>query len=128
MVDLSLGQGAQFGLNVPQSNTFNSEEYFIAKLVDDLSFSEEVNSLVIRAQGKGFYAGVDIKELQKDADKIYEVNDGCWKLGRAIHGNASYIGVPWFVLGGGILIMAHRILCLQRKMHTLAYLRLTEVL
>ena len=121
------GKVATIELNVPPVNAFNSEEWHqFAKLVDDLSFSEEVNSLVIRAQGKGFCAGVDIKELQKDADKIYEVNDGCWKLGRAIHNcNVPVISAcHGFVLGGGILIAGASDIVLATKD---AYFGLPEI-
>ena len=118
------GKVATIELNVPPVNAFNSEEWHqFAKLVDDLSFSEEVNSLVIRAQGKGFCAGVDIKELQKDGDKIYEVNDGCWKLGRAIHNcNVPVISAcHGFVLGGGILIAGASDIVLATKDACLLY-------
>ena len=121
------GKVATIELNVPPVNAFNSEEWHqFAKLVEDLSFSEEVNSLVIRAQGKGFCAGVDIKELQKDADKIYEVNDGCWKLGRAIHNcNVPVISAcHGFVLGGGILIAGASDIVLATKD---AYFGLPEI-
>ena len=121
------GKVATIELNVPPVNALNSEEWHqFAKLVDDLSFSEEVNSLVIRAQGKGFCAGVDIKELQKDADKIYEVNDGCWKLGRAIHNcNVPVISAcHGFVLGGGILIAGASDIVLATKD---AYFGLPEI-
>ena len=78
----------------------------LSKSIDELSFSNDARVIVIRAQGKGFCAGVDIKELQADSSKIHAVNDGCWKVARAIHVcNLPVISAcHGFVLGGGILI------------------------
>ena len=43
-----------------------------------VAFSQraDVHCVVVRAEGRGFQAGVDIKELQADGTKIVEVNRG----------------------------------------------------
>lgn len=60
--------------------------------------------IVIRAEGRGFCAGVDIKELAKHPEKIGEVNAGNARTYEAIHRNPLpvIVAVHGFVLGGGI--------------------------
>ena len=94
-------------LNAPPVNALNSSEWHeLADTFQEISANKEVHAVIIRAIGKGFCAGVDIKELQQDPDKITDVNAGCWRVAEAIH----HCSVPvisachGFVLGGGILI------------------------
>jgi len=63
--------------------------------------------IVIRAEGKGFCAGVDIKELNAHPDKIVSVNAGNYRTFEAIHRNPVPViaAVHGFVLGGGIGIV-----------------------
>ena len=60
--------------------------------------------IVIRAEGKGFCAGVDIKELQAHPDRIVEVNAGNYETFRALHRGLkpAIAAVHGYVLGGGI--------------------------
>ncbi|MFL2726633.1 MAG: enoyl-CoA hydratase family protein [Gammaproteobacteria bacterium] len=107
-IDINVSNNiATIELDVPPVNAFDSSQWFdLSKSIDELSFSNDARVIVIRAQGKGFCAGVDIKELQADSSKIHAVNDGCWKVARAIHVcNLPVISAcHGFVLGGGILI------------------------
>ena len=107
-VKTSIAKGiAEIVLDCPPVNALNSTEWLdLAKNIDHLSHNDEVRVIVISAQGKGFCAGVDIKELQEDSTKILDVNDGCWKTARAIHVcNVPVISAcHGFVLGGGILL------------------------
>jgi enoyl-CoA hydratase len=59
---------------------------------------------VIRAEGRGFCAGVDIKELDKHPELIVEVNAGNYATFKAVHRNPVpvIVAVHGFVLGGGI--------------------------
>ncbi|WP_293861042.1 enoyl-CoA hydratase family protein [uncultured Alsobacter sp.] len=77
------------------------------------SFSEEIDALqrhpdvrviVIRAEGRGFCAGVDIKELQRHPERIPEVNAGNWETFRAIHRGLKpvIVAAHGYILGGGI--------------------------
>ena len=86
-IDINVSNNiATIELDVPPVNAFDSSQWFdLSKSIDELSFSNDARVIVIRAQGKGFCAGVDIKELQSDSSKIHAVNDGCWKVARAIH-------------------------------------------
>lgn len=96
---------AEMVLNRPPVNAFDSIGWFaIAAEIDRLNADPEVRVIVIRAEGKGFCAGVDIKELQTHPDRIRDVNKGNYDTFAAIHrGRVPVIAaVHGFVLGGGI--------------------------
>jgi enoyl-CoA hydratase len=63
-----------------------------------------VRVIVIRAEGRGFCAGVDIKELNADQSLIVAVNAGNYATFKAVHLNKVPViaAVHGFVLGGGI--------------------------
>ena len=69
-----------------------------------LGKAPEARVIVIRAEGKGFCAGVDIKELNAHPEKIGDVNLGNFRTYEAIHRNPLpvIVAVHGFVLGGGI--------------------------
>jgi enoyl-CoA hydratase len=58
----------------------------------------------VSAEGKGFCAGVDIKELGAEPAKIVPVNKGNFDTFEAIHRNPKpvILAIHGFVLGGGI--------------------------
>lgn len=60
--------------------------------------------IVVSAEGKGFCAGVDIKELAAKPERIVDVNRGNYETYRAIHRNPKpvILALHGFVLGGGI--------------------------
>jgi enoyl-CoA hydratase len=60
--------------------------------------------MVIRAEGRGFQAGVDIKELAADGTKIVDVNRGCYDTFAAIYDCPVPVisAVHGYCLGGGI--------------------------
>lgn len=96
---------AQMILDHPPVNAFNSEGWFaIAREIDALGDDDAVRVIVIAAKGKGFCAGVDIKELAADSTKIVDVNKGNYETFRAIHRNPKpvIVALHSFVLGGGI--------------------------
>ena len=96
---------AEMILNHPPVNAFDSDGWFaIAREIEKLGKQDEVLAIVIAAEGKGFCAGVDIKELAADADKILDVNRGNYQTFEAIHRNPKpvIIALHGFVLGGGI--------------------------
>ena len=107
-VDLTIDNHiAELVLNAPPVNALNSIEWHeLADTLKQLSDNKDVHVLLIRALGKGFCAGVDIKELQKDPTKITAVNEGCWRVAEAIHRCSVPVisACHGFVLGGGILI------------------------
>lgn len=75
-----------------------------AQEVDALQANPDVRVLVIRAEGRGFCAGVDIKELQQHPERIPEVNAGNWETFRAIHRGHKpvIVAAHGYILGGGI--------------------------
>ncbi|WP_372781868.1 enoyl-CoA hydratase family protein [Litorivivens sp.] len=96
---------AEMIFNKPPVNAFDSAGWFaIANEIEALGKNDQVRVIIIAAEGKGFCAGVDIKELQADASKITAVNKGNYDTFKAIHRNGKpvIVAVHGFVLGGGI--------------------------
>lgn len=96
---------AEMILNQPPVNAFNSAGWFaIAREIDELGANDDVRVILIAAEGRGFCAGVDIKELAADPQCIVAVNKGNYETFRAIHRNPKpvVIALHGFVLGGGI--------------------------
>ncbi|MBN7795152.1 enoyl-CoA hydratase family protein [Parahaliea mediterranea] len=96
---------AEMVLDHPPVNAFSSEGWFaIAREIDALGANDAVRVILIAAEGKGFCAGVDIKELASHPERIVDVNKGNYETFRAIHRNPKpvIIALHGFVLGGGI--------------------------
>jgi len=96
---------AEMILNHPPVNAFDSAGWFaIADEIDALGANDDVRVIIIAATGKGFCAGVDIKELAAESSKIVDVNKGNYETFRAIHRNPKpvIVALHSFVLGGGI--------------------------
>ena len=96
---------AEMVLDHPPVNAFDSAGWFaIAREIDRLGADESVRVIVIGGEGKGFCAGVDIKELAADSSRILDVNRGNYETFRAIHRNQLpvIVALHGFVLGGGI--------------------------
>ncbi len=94
-------------LDVPPVNALNAAAWFeLAQVVTDLGNDDDVRAVVLRADGKGFCAGVDIKELADDPDrsKIIGVNRGCYAAFKAVYECAVPVicAVHGYCLGGGI--------------------------
>lgn len=100
------GQGiAELVFNKPPVNAFSSQEWAdIAAEIEALGLDDKVRVIIIAAEGRGFCAGVDIKELAKDGGLITKVNKGNYDTFKAIHRNPKpvIVAVHGFVLGGGI--------------------------
>jgi len=89
----------------PPVNAFDSSEWAaIAAAIQALGRNDDVHVIVVRAEGRGFCAGVDIKELAADSHKILSVNKGNYDTFAAIHRNPKpvIVALHGFVLGGGI--------------------------
>jgi enoyl-CoA hydratase len=99
---------AELILDHPPVNAFDSAGWaHLAEVVTGLGRSEDVRVIVIAAEGRGFCAGVDIKELAADASLITKVNKGCYDTFAAIHDCTVPViaAAHGFVLGGGIGIV-----------------------
>jgi enoyl-CoA hydratase len=96
---------AEVVFDKPPVNAFNSAEWAsIAAEITTLGKDDAVSVIVIRSEGKGFCAGVDIKELDADSRKIVPVNKGNYDTFESIHLNPKpvIVALHGFVLGGGI--------------------------
>ena len=98
---------AELILDHPPVNAFNGAMWNeIPKIITQLGSREDVKVVLIRAEGKGFCAGVDIKELADNSSAIVNVNKGNYETGKAIH----YCEVPvicaahGFIIGGGVIM------------------------
>ena len=90
---------AELVFNKPPVNAFDSLEWAsIAQVISELGVDNKVNVIVIRAEGRGFCAGVDIKELAADSSKIVAVNKGNYDTFEAIHRNPKPVIVACMVL------------------------------
>lgn len=96
---------AEIVINRPPVNALNSEGWrTLALEIEQAGERAETRVIVIRAEGKGFCAGVDIKELAADSGLIVDVNKGNYDTFKAVHLNKVPViaAVHGFVLGGGI--------------------------
>ena len=96
---------AEVVLNRPPVNALNAVGWnALAAAIAALGDEAQVRVIVIRAEGRGFCAGVDIKELDADSSLIVSVNAGNYATFKAVHLNKVPViaAVHGFVLGGGI--------------------------
>jgi enoyl-CoA hydratase len=104
--EVDIGEGvAELVLNNPPVNALDSAGWFeFAERVNELGQRNDVNCLVIRAEGRGFQAGVDIRELAADGTKIVDVNRGCYLTFAAIYDCPVPVisAVHGYCIGGGI--------------------------
>jgi len=101
------GEGgvAEVVIDNPPVNALGSAAWFeLADGIAGLGRRGDVHCLVIRAEGKGFQAGVDVKELAADGTKIVDVNRGCYDTFAAIYDCPVPViaAVHGYCLGGGI--------------------------
>jgi len=103
--DISPSGVAHVRLDHPPVNAFPSDGWsFIAETIAELGRNERVRVVLLSAEGRGFCAGVDIKELAEDSSRITRVNKGCYDCFAAIHDCQVPViaAAHGFVLGGGI--------------------------
>ena len=105
-VRFSVEEGiAEVMLDHPPVNALDSTGWGkLAETIVSLGSDERVRVIVLGAEGRGFCAGVDVKELAKDSSLITKVNKGCYDAFAAIHDCPVPViaACHGFVLGGGI--------------------------
>ncbi len=76
----------------------------LAETIVSVGNDEAVRVIVLGAEGRGFCAGVDVKELARDSSLITKVNKGCYDAFAAVHDCPVPViaACHGFVLGGGI--------------------------
>ncbi len=96
---------AELVIDHPPVNALDSAGWHaLAAAIDDLGTDPAVRVILLRGEGRGFCAGVDIKELAAHPQRIVDVNAGNYATFRAVHRNPKpvIVAVHGFVLGGGI--------------------------
>ena len=98
---------AEVVMDHPPVNALTVAGWFeLADLVTAAGRDPEVGALVLRAEGKGFNAGVDIKEMQSTEgfDALLGANRGCYAAFAAVYECEVPViaAVHDFCLGGGI--------------------------
>lgn len=98
---------AEVVMDNPPVNALTVAGWFeLADTVRSLGEDRSVRAVVLRAEGRGFNAGVDIKEMQatEGFDALIGANRGCYAAFAAIYECAVPViaAVNGFCLGGGI--------------------------
>jgi enoyl-CoA hydratase len=96
---------AEIVFDVPPVNAFDSQTWLsIPEIVTAASRDPEVNCILIRAEGRGFCGGVDIKEMQAHPGRITVLNRGNYLTFKAVREAEVPVvtAVHKFVIGGGI--------------------------
>jgi enoyl-CoA hydratase len=98
---------AEVVMDNPPVNALTVAGWFeLANVVRGLGEDPAVRVVVLRAEGRGFNAGVDIKEMQQTEgfDALIGANRGCYAAFAAIYECAVPVvaAVNGFCLGGGI--------------------------
>jgi enoyl-CoA hydratase len=98
---------AEVVMDNPPVNALTVAGWFeLADLLTDLGRDPQVRVVVLRAEGRGFNAGVDIKEMQatEGFDALVGANRGCYAAFAAVYECPVPVvaAVNGFCLGGGI--------------------------
>ncbi|NYG57564.1 enoyl-CoA hydratase [Nocardioides daedukensis] len=91
----------------PPVNALPVQGWFdVATALDEASRDMNTHAVVLRAEGKGFNAGVDIKEMQNTTgfDALIGANKGCFAAFKAVYECAVPVvaAVNGFCVGGGV--------------------------
>ena len=94
-------------MDAPPVNALTVQGWFdVAGALDEASADLATKVVVLRAEGRGFNAGVDIKEMQHTAgfDALIGANRGCYAAFKAVYECAVPViaAVNGFCLGGGV--------------------------
>lgn len=107
-LSLSIDDGiAVITMDNPPVNALNiGDTYRLAEMLDGFRHNLEVRAAILTAVGRGFCAGVDIKEMQNldGHEGILGANDSCFEAFRAVYECAVPViaAVNDFCLGTGI--------------------------
>lgn len=89
----------------PPVNALDSQDWnALPALITETGRREDVHVILIRAEGRGFCGGVDIKEMQAHPDRITLLNRGNYLTFKAVRDCEIPVvsAVHGFVIGGGI--------------------------
>jgi enoyl-CoA hydratase len=105
--DITAGGVGEVVMDCPPVNALRVADWFsVADQVTALGRQPEVRVVILRAEGRGFNAGVDIKEMQESEgfDALIGANRGCFAAFAAVYECAVPViaAVQGFCVGGGI--------------------------
>ena len=94
-------------MNAPPVNALTVQQWFdVASALDFASADLETKVVILRAEGKGYNAGVDIKEIQNTTgfDALIGANKGCFAAFKAVYECSVPViaAVNGFCVGGGV--------------------------
>jgi enoyl-CoA hydratase len=94
-------------MDAPPVNALTVQGWFdLAAALDEASGDPATKVVVLRAEGRGFNAGVDIKEMQRTSgfDALVGANRGCYAAFKAVYECAVPViaAVHGHCLGGGV--------------------------
>ena len=98
---------AEVVMDNPPVNALTVAGWFdLARIITELGDDTRVRVVVLRAEGRGFNAGVDIKEMQQTEgfDALVAANRGCYAAFAAVYDCKVPViaAVHGYCLGGGI--------------------------
>lgn len=105
--DIGGGGIAEVVVDCPPVNALRVADWFaVADQVSALGRDPDVRVVILRAEGRGFNAGVDIKEMQETEgfDALIGANRGCFAAFAAVYECAVPViaAVQGFCVGGGV--------------------------
>ena len=94
-------------MDQPPVNALTVQGWFdLADALDEAGRDDSTRVVVLRAEGRGFNAGVDIKEMQRTSgfDALIGANRGCYAAFKAVYECPVPVvaAVHGFCLGGGV--------------------------
>jgi enoyl-CoA hydratase len=107
-IEVSSGDGiAEVVIDFPPVNAVPVQGWFdLAAAITAAGADRDVRAVVLAATGRGFCAGVDIKEMQRTSghDALIGANRGCFAAFAAVYECAVPVvaAVHGFCLGGGV--------------------------
>jgi enoyl-CoA hydratase len=107
-IEVSSGDGiAEVVIDFPPVNALPVQGWFdLAATITAAGDDADVRAVVLAANGRGFCAGVDIKEMQRTSghDALVGANRGCFAAFAAVYECAVPViaAVHGFCLGGGV--------------------------
>ena len=105
-------------ISSPPVNAFSSDDLIeMHDLIEKVSFDDQISTIIIDNEGKGFSAGADRNEHSKDNRKLEVINDYLWKTSNAIHNSDVPVicCCDGFVIGAGFFIPSSSDIVLATK-------------
>src|SRR6201992_3313250 len=99
-------------VDFPPVNAIPSRGWFeLGEVLTSAGNDQTTHAVILRAEGRGFNAGVDIKEMQRTEGftALIDANRGCFAAFRAVYECAVPViaAVNGFCVGGGIGLGGH---------------------